>query len=171
MNTKIDYNKFISQNPILHSNTATNFMEGIMFFVQNKSNYNIITYIHRDKFSLNHLQIDNDFNYYFEYTPERLCDIMDNIIIKPHDENIVVSYYIGANKYDPMVCKEFVFVSALCNKFKIRFTFIEKPDPAKNYEFVICSRNYILDETYRKYLRGKILITNSMVYDGCGVRS
>ena len=177
--TKINYNAFMSNLTVLHSYGATNFIEGLEFFVLNEGKIikkeineeinereiNAITYDNTDKFLLfsnNSLQTDIDSNYYFEYTPKRECEIMDNINIKPIDKNIIISYYIGGHKYDPHVVKEFVFVSAMFHDFKIRFTFLEIP--TKNYEFSVCSRNYILNKDLRKYLCENTVITDSMRY-------
>jgi hypothetical protein len=173
--TKINYNAFMSNLTVLHSYGATNFIEGLEFFVLNEGKIikkeinereiNAITYDNTDKFLLfsnNSLQTDIDSNYYFEYTPKRECEIMDNINIKPIDKNIIISYYIGGHKYDPHVVKEFVFVSAMYNEFKIRFTFLEMP--TENYEFSVCSRNYILKNDLRNYMRNNTLITDSMRY-------
>ena len=161
--TKINYNVLKSHLTILHCNTATNFIEGLKFFVQNEGE--IVTYNSTNNFllfSVGSLQKDINNNYYFEYTPKRECEIMDNINIKPIDKNIIVSYYIGGHKYDPQVVKEFVFVSAMYHEFKIRFTFLEMP--TENYEFSVYSRNYILKNDLRNYLRDNTLITDSMTY-------
>ena len=49
------------------------------------------------------------------------------------------------------------------HEFKIRFTFLETP--VENYEFSICSRNYILKSDIREYFRNKTLITDTMKYE------
>lgn len=166
MATKINYNVFMSHMTILHSHTATNFIDGLKFYVINEGTMDMVTYNNTDKFllfSAGPLLKDVGDNYYFEYTPKReWVDIMDNITIKHVNKNIMISYYIGGTKYDPQVIKEFVFVAAMYNEFKIRFTFLEIP--AENYEFTICSRNYILKNSLRDYLRDNKLITDSMIY-------
>jgi hypothetical protein len=166
MATKINYNVFMSHTTILHCHTATKFIEGLEFFVKNEEKTNIVTYNSTDiflLFSVGSLQKDIDDNYYFEYIPKRECDIMDNINIKPVDKNIIISYYIGGHKYDPNNVKEFVSICAMYHEFKIRFTFLETP--VENYEFSICSRNYILESGIREYFRNITLITDTMKYE------
>jgi len=171
MSSKLNYNAIMSHLNlnILHSYDAKNFTEGLEFFVQNKEEIAAITYNNTDKillFDNNSLQKDIDNNYYYEYTPKRDCDIMDNININPKNDNIKISYHIGGHKYEPQVVKEFVFVSAMYHDFKIRFTFLEIP--TENYEFTVCSRNYILKNDLRNDFCNHILITDSMRYE-CGM--
>ena len=155
----------MSHTNILHCHTATKFIEGLEFFVKNEEKMSIVTYNSTDKFflpSIDSLQKDINNNYYFEYRPKREGDIMDNISIKPIDKNIIISYYIGGYEYEPKNVKEFIYVCAMFNVFKIRLTFLETP--TENYKFFVCSRNYILKKGLRKYLYDKTLVTDSIIY-------
>ena len=44
MENVIYYDKFISEKNILHSDTVTNYSDGLIFLLKNKENTDIITY-------------------------------------------------------------------------------------------------------------------------------
>jgi len=87
---------------------------------------------------------------------------MDNIEVRPVSEKIKITYYIGGQQYEPRVVKEFIIVASPYHEFKIRITFLEKP--TENFEFVVHSRNYIMDSELRKKLMVSRLITDSNIY-------
>jgi hypothetical protein len=167
MDNVIYYDKFMSERTILHSDTAKNYSDGILFLVENKSNADIITYDKTDKFLLllvGVLRADENDNYYYEYSVDRVGDIIDNIKFKTLNKNIKtkISYYIGGYLYEPDLVKEFIFCASQYHEFKIRITFLEKP--TNELEFIIYSRVYLLDTEYRNKLANNTIITKTNIY-------
>ena len=170
MSTTINYNEFMENVSIVHSDIAMNSHDAIKFFILqreiHKEQIDMVTYNYKEKFLLfssGFLQADENDNYFFEYTPKRDCDIIDNIEVRPINKNIKITYYIGGQQYDPQVVKEFIFVAAMYHEFKIRITFLEKP--TENFEFVVHSRNYIIETELRKKLMVSRLNTDSNIYN------
>ena len=166
----IKYDEFIKNASIVHSDIEMNYHNAIAFFILHKEiqkgQLDMVTYNNKEKFllfSAGFLQADENDNYFFEYTPKRDCDIMDNIEVSPINKNIKITYYIGGQQYDPQVVKEFVFATAMYHEFKIRITFLEKP--TENFEFVVHSRKYIIESELRKKLMVSKLTTDSNIYD------
>ena len=96
MENVIYYDKFISEKNILHSDTVTNYSDGLIFLLKNKGNTDIITYNQRNKFlllSIGVLQADENNNYYYEHTLTKDVDMIDNIRVEPINKNIKISYY------------------------------------------------------------------------------
>jgi len=167
--TEINYNEFMKNANITHSDMAMNYHNALEFFIlhrgTHKGQMDMVTYYNKEKFllfSAGFLQADENDNYFFEYTPKRDCDIMDNIEVRPVSEKIKITYYIGGQQYDPHNMKEFIIVASPYHEFKIRITFLEKP--TENFEFVIHSRNYIMEPELRKKLMVSRLITDSNIY-------
>jgi hypothetical protein len=160
----IIYDKFMSEKTILHSDTVTNYSDGILFLLENESNADMITYNKTDKFlllSVGVLNVDENNNYYYEYSVKRTGDIIDNIRIECQNK-IKVSYYIGGCQYHPDVVEQFIPVSAIYHDFTIRITFLEKP--TNEIEFVIYSRIYLLGKEHRKNMARNTIITKSNIY-------
>ena len=166
MENVIYYDKFISGRKILHSDTVTNYSDGLIFLLKNKGNADIITYNQRNKFlllSIGVLQADENDNYYYEHTLTKDVDMIDNIRVEPINENIKISYYIGGILYDPNIVKEILFFALDYHDFKIRITFLEKP--SNDFEFSIYSRAYLLDHGNDKNkITTKKIITNTNIY-------
>ena len=169
MTTTINYDEFMKNAYIIHSDMATNYHNALEFFIlqrgTHKGQMDMVTYNNKEKFllfSVGFLQADENDNYFFEYTPKRDCDIMDNIEVSPKNENIKITYFIGGYQYDPRVVKEFIYVAAMYHEFKIRITFLEKP--SENFEFVVHSRNYIMESELRKKIMVSKLTTDSIIY-------
>jgi hypothetical protein len=168
MTTTINYDEFIKNSSIIHSDMAKNYHDALKFFILQRETHkhlDMVTYHNKENillFSAGFLQADENNNYYFEYTPKRDCDIMDNIEVRPINENAKITYYIGGQQYEPQVLKEFVFAAAMYNDFKIRITFLEKP--TENFEFVIYSKKYIIESELRKKLMVSRLVTASNIY-------
>ena len=166
MENVIYYDKFISEKNILHSDTVTNYSDGLIFLLKNKGNTDIITYNQRNKFlllSIGVLQADENNNYYYEHTLTKDVDMIDNIRVEPINENIKISYYIGGISYDPNIVKEILFFALDYHDFKIRITFLEKP--SNDFEFSIYSRAYLLDHGNDKNkITTKKIITNTNIY-------
>ena len=162
MKNTIYLQDFLSDKTILHSKTSNNFNDAITFSVKNKD-VDIITYTYTKHFLLfgiDVLGIDSDGRCFYEYTPERIGDIIDNIHIE--NSNIQLSYYINGIKFTPEEVNEFVFVSAQYSEFKIRITFFEKPKP--NDEFKVFSRYYIINNKHRKTLTENNVIAKNILY-------
>ena len=169
MTTTINYDEFMKNAFIVHSDTAMDYNNALKFFILQRETreekIDMVTYNNKKKFllfSAGFLQTDENDNYFFEYTPKRYCDIMDNIDVSPKNENIKISYFIGGHQYDALVVKEFIFFAAMYHDFKIRITFIEKP--SENFEFIVHSRNYIIESELRKKIMLSKLTTYSNIY-------
>ena len=167
MTTTIKYDEFMKNASIVHSDMEMNYHNAVKFFIleTHKKKIDMVTYYNKDKFllfSTAFLKADEKDNYFFEYTPKRDCDIMDNIEVSPKNENIKITYYIGGHLYDARVVKEFIFVAAMYHEFKIRITFLEKP--TENFEFVVHSKKYIIESELRKKIMLSKLTTDSIIY-------
>jgi len=167
MTTTINYNEFMKNASIVHSDMEMNYHNAVKFFIleTHKKKIDMVTYYNKEKFllfSAGFLQADEKDNYFFEYTPKRDCDIMDNIEVSPKNENIKITYYIGGHLYDARVVKEFIFVAAMYHEFKIRITFLEKP--TENFEFVVHSKKYIIESELRNKIKLSKLTTDSIIY-------
>ena len=101
MTTTINYDEFMKNASIVHSDMAMNYSDAIKFFILQRGTHEektyMVTYNNKEKFllfSAGFLQADENDNYFYEYTPKRDCDIMDNIEIRPISEKIKITYYI-----------------------------------------------------------------------------
>jgi len=169
MTDTIIYDEFIKNAFTMHSDMAMNYHDALKFFILQretlKEHLDMVTYHNKEKFllfSAGFLQADENDNYFFEYTPKRDCDIMDNIEVRSINKNVKITYYIGGQQYEPQVVKEFVFTAAMYHDFKIRITFLEKP--TENFEFVVYSKKYIMETELRKKLTVSRLVTDSNIY-------
>ena len=84
MTTTINYDEFMKNASIVHSDMEMNYHNALKFFIleTHKKKIDMVTYNNKEKFllfSVVFLQADEKDNYFFEYTPKRDCDIMDNI--------------------------------------------------------------------------------------------
>jgi hypothetical protein len=165
MTDVIDLQDFLSSKKIMHSDTSTNFNDAIMFLVKNEKNADIITYNYTKQllFDTNLLEIDREGHYFYEYRPDKIGDIIDNIRFESSNLNNQLTYYIGGIKYAPEEVSEFVFISALFHEFKIRITFLEKPSP--NDKFKILSRYYLINSKNRGLLQSSRVITKNNIYN------
>jgi len=170
MTTPINYYEFMENASIVYSNDEMNYIDAVKFFIHNRETHegevDMFAYNNKEKFllsSVDFLQVDNNDNYFFEYTLNRDCDIMDNIEVSPKNENIKITYFIGGHQYDAQVVKEFIFVAAMYHCFKIRITFLEKP--SENIEFIVHSRKYIMELELREKIMESKLTTDSNIYD------
>jgi len=170
MTTTINYDEFMKNASIVHSDMEMNYHNAVKFFILQRETHkerkiDMVTYNNKEKFllfSFGFLQADENDNYFFEYTPKRDCDIMDNIEVSPKNINIKITYFIGGHQYDAQIVKEFIFVASMYNEFKIRITFLEKP--SENFEFVVHSRNYIIESELREKIKLSKLTTYSNIY-------
>ena len=90
----------------------TNYNEGLIFFIENREDADGITYNSVRHFSINNisiLELDNEGNYFYEFSVDRHGDIIDNIFLeRSPNVKAVLSYYIGGKKYSPEEVKKFV---------------------------------------------------------------
>jgi len=140
----------------------------VLFFCENEKNTDIITYNdlnHFLLFNIDVLQINENGNYFYEYTPKRDGD---NIRYES-DLNEQLTYYFNGIKYIPEDVSEFIFCSAPYTEFKIRITFLEKPNT--NDEFKINARHWIINSNDRKTIISKPVIVKNIIYkDGVYVQ-
>ena len=150
----IDLKEFLENKKIIHSTTATKYIEGLTFFLNNEKNADIITYNSTINFLINNIDIFkiNDKGYkYYEISIERAGDIIDDIHLEnTNNLNIEVSYIIGNRLFTTEKIKEFVMCASIYTEFKIRLTFLEKPK--NNNEFKIVFKNYIINRKNRELL-------------------
>ena len=150
----IDLKEFLENKKIIHSETATNFIKGLTFFLDNQKNTDIITYNSTINFLINNIDIFkiNDKGYkYYDISIERASDIIDDIHLEnTNNLNIEVSYIIGNRLFTTEKIKEFVMCASIYTEFKIRLTFLEKPK--NNNEFKIVFKNYIINRKNRELL-------------------
>ena len=150
----IDLDNFLVNKKIIHSTTATKYIEGLTFFLNNEKNADIITYNSTINFLINNIDIFkiNDKGYkYYEILIEKTGDIIDDIHLEnTNNLNIEVSYIIGNRLFTTEKIKEFVMCASIYTEFKIRLTFLEKPK--NNNEFKIVFKNYIINRKNRELL-------------------
>jgi len=169
----IDLYDFLSSKKNIHDENVTNYKDGLLFFIENREDADAITYNSVRHFSINNiaiLELDNEGNYFYEFSVDRHGDIIDNIFLEHlPNVNAVLSYYIGSKNYSPNEVKKFVVCASIYYDFKIRVTFLEKPN--LNDEFKIIMRNYLLETGDRKRLATNPLkCDNIRYYNGtcCG---
>ena len=173
MSKFIDIYDFLSNRKIIHSETATNYSDGLMFFIENKEDADAITYNSVRHFSINNvnmLELDEKGNYFYEFSVDRFTDIIDNISFeKSPNLSSQFTYYIGGKRYLPNEVKKFVTCAAVYSEFKVRITFFEKPNA--NDEFKMIMRNYLLNTEYRKSLARSDIKCDDIIYSNgvCGM--
>lgn len=167
MENTINLQDFLSSKKILHSESSYDYFTALMFLVENEKKADIITYNYTKHFlifTIGVLEMDREGNYFYEYSPEKIGDIIDNIYFeKSSNLNIQLTYYIGGIKYTPEELNEFIFISARDHEFKIRITFLERPNP--NDEFRILSRYYLINSQDRELLAKNRVITKKTIYN------
>ena len=106
-------------------------------------------------------ELPNIFRKSIENVPKWNSDIIDNIRFQSK-LNIKLTYHIGGIEYTPEEINKFVLVSAPYQDFKIKITFLEKPNLGD--EFKILSRHYIINKQDRKLLQTSNVISQNNVY-------
>jgi hypothetical protein len=158
---------FIEERKIIHHQEILSYTEGLALLVQQPKSVSGITYYFTEHVSLMNtdvLKIDNKGQYYYEFSPERNCDIIDEIKYVPFTNlDAKLTYYISSIEYPPEDFNEFLFCSALFNEFKVRITFIRKPNI--DDKFKIISRYWLLDSESSRLLRRSKVITKYNIYD------
>ena len=173
MSQTIDLYDFLSKKNIIHSETVTNFHDGLIFFIENKEQADAITYNSVRHFSINNismLELDEKGNYFYEFSVDRNGDIIDNIFFeKSPNLSTQFTYYIGGKRYLPNEVKKFVSCAAMYSDFKVRITFFEKPNA--NDEFKMIMRNYLLNPEVRKLLVHNSIKCDDIKFSGgvCGI--
>ena len=167
MENNIILQDFLSYKKKLHSESSNDYFTALKFLIENEKKADIISYNYTKYFlvfTLGLLEIDREGNYFYEYSPEKNGDIIDNIYIeKSLRLKIQITYYIGGIKYTPEEIDEFIFISAKNHDFKIRFTFLERPNP--NDEFRIISRYYLINSQDRELLAKSRVLTKNNIYN------
>ena len=133
----IDLDNFLVNKKIIHSTTATKYIEGLTFFLNNEKNADIITYNSTINFLINNidiLKIDYRGLKYYEIPIERAGDIIDNIHLEnTGDLNIEICYMIGNRLVTNEKIKEF------SNKIKEIVKDSPLPDIEKNIDALLKS--------------------------------
>jgi hypothetical protein len=109
--------------------------------------------------SLTQLKKDEKGNYYYDFRPERDCDIVDSFIIESNKQ-IEVSFYCGGVYYSSNEFQEFIFTASPYHELRIRITFLETPDDLQIKYISILLKN---NEDRRKLLFNSVR-TKYMVY-------
>ena len=158
---------FIKEREFIHNKEILSYTEGLSLMAQQPISVSGITYYFTENVSLmntDFLKIDDIFQYYYEFSPERNCDIIDEIKYETlSDLDAKLTYYIGGIEYLPEEFNEFLFCSALFNEFKVRITFIRKPKI--DDKFKINSRHWLLDSEQSHLIRRSKVITKYNIYD------
>ena len=159
---------FIKKREIIHYQEILSYTEGLSLLAQQTESVSGITHYFTEKVSLMNtdvLKIDNIGQYYYEFSPDRNCDIIDEIKYVPFTNlDAKLTYYISSIEYPPEDFNEFLFCSALFNEFKVRITFIRKPKI--DDKFKINSRHWLLDSTSQLLRRSKVITKYNIYYDG-----
>jgi hypothetical protein len=159
---------------IVHSETVDSYVEGIEFMIDNKCTADAVTYNHTNKFTFADLKTDDDGNFFYEYSPYRDVDIINNIRFESSNgAKAKLSYCIGCVYQSEM--DEFLSMVAQYNQFKIRVTFLDQSEiPTVEDELMVHSRVYILELPVKKILAKYVILTkhnryeNGMCYSASG---
>jgi len=167
MSDIINLNDFIKEKEFIHYQRTYSYTEGLMLMIEKPKLVDGITYYFTNQFSLVNidcLKIDDNEQYYYEFPPERIGDIIDEIKYESStDLDSKLTYYIGGIEYQPEEFNEFVFISSPYNEFKIRITFMRKP--VFDDKFKINSRYWLLDNKPRLLLGRSNVITKYNIYN------
>ena len=85
MENNIILQDFLSSKKKLHSESSNDYFTALKFLIENEKKADIITYNYTKYFlvfTLGLLEIDREGNYFYEYSPEKNGDIIDNIYIE-----------------------------------------------------------------------------------------
>jgi hypothetical protein len=172
MSEFIDFCEFILNKTVVHSETATNYTEGIKFFIEINDNTpwaDAVTYDSTRQFSIANVSIfelDNEGRCFYEFSVDRNADMISNITFEsPNVMRVQLTYYVGGILYTPEELTEFITCASQYHDFKIRITFLDKP----NFDdmFKITMRNYIFSNENKQILRNnKVQTTSSVYYNG-----
>jgi hypothetical protein len=158
---------FIKEREIIHVKEIQTYTEGLTLLVQQPKSVSGVTYYFTEHVSLMNidvLKIDDIGQYYYEFSPDRNCDIIDEIKYVPFTNlDAKLTYYISGIEYPPEDFNEFLFCSALYSQFKVRITFIRIPKI--DDKFKINSRYWLLDSKSSQLLRTSKVITKYNIYD------
>jgi hypothetical protein len=169
MSDTINLEDFLSSKKIVHGEREMNHTEGLTFFLENnqKENTDIITYNYTRQFSMlsiSVLEIDKNGNYFYEYSLDRNADVVDNIRFESCSNlNAQLTYYIGGIEFSPEEIDKFVVVSAQYHEFKIRITFIKKPNLGDKFKLLF--RYYLINSPDRTLLSKSRIKTKNNIYN------
>jgi len=164
MDVTINLYDFINEREFIHNKEILSYTEGLTLLAQQPKSVSGITYYIVSLMNTDFLKIDDICQYYYEFSPERNCDIIDEIKYETSsDLDAKLTYYIGGIDYPPEEFNEFLFCSALFNEFTVRITFIRKPKI--DDKFKINSRYWLLDSEPIQLLQKSKVITKYNIYD------
>ena len=169
MEDPIELYNFIKNNKIIHNHKIHTYKEGLAFLVQNQLSVDGISYYFTNQYSfmnIDVLRLNDIGQYYYEITPESIGDMIDEIkyeSLTKLDAKLI--YYIDEIEYQPEYFNEFLFVSAKYNNFKIRITFMRKPQLDDTFKinsryWLFVRKTKLLLETY------DTIITKYNIYNG-----
>ncbi len=163
----IFYDEFMKSARINHNNSIETYWEGITDL--NNGEYDIISYNTQKNLTLNNvaiLEIDKNNNYIYEYTPERVADIIDNIHIKSSIDNVKIKFIIDGKEYDCI--DAFINILASYQEFKLKLIFSEP----KIDKISICYKNYLLNNDLKKKIltTGNIIKTDTNIYSSGNIQ-
>jgi hypothetical protein len=169
MDDIINLYDFIKEKEFIHYQRTYSYTEGLRLLIQKPKLVHGISYYFTNHISLMNIEaLKNDDNgqYYYEFTPARIGDIIDEIKYESSTNlDSKLTYYISEIEYLSEEFNEFLFISSPYNEFKIRITFMRKP--VFHDKFKINSRYWLLDIEPRLLLqRTNKVITKYNIYNG-----
>ena len=134
------YSNFINSTTVSHNDSIDTYSDGIKYLIE--SGADIISYNTQKNLTLFNvavLEVDKNGNYIYEYSLERQADIINNIHIVSSNNNVIMKFIIGGEKYDNI--NTFLSVVSQYHEFKIKLIFTE---PKVEDKISICYRNYFI---------------------------
>ena len=159
----INYDLLMKETNIIHSDTITNFQEGLNFLSPINEQKIMITYNKYVQLINGLFGIDETGHSYIEYLLRRKYDIIDNVKIEFNNKNIKINYIIGGVMYDFDTIKELITLSTEHNDCFIRITFLKPNDTEP--ECFMYFKAYLLSSFYRKMISSCTIITKSNIYN------
>jgi len=159
---QINYDEFINNLKILHSDTINDFTSGLQFLID--SQCDAISYNQTRQFSLLNVSVlekNNNGNYFYDITLDRVGDILNNFNLESKN-NIKLNFIIGGKIYEMNEINELIIVASPYSDFKIRITFLEKPNI--DDEFKISYRVYLLESDIRRNFMNNPIKTETNIY-------
>ena len=160
---QINYDEFINNLKILHSDTINDFTSGLQFLIDSQSD--AISYNQTKQFSLLNVSVlekNNNRNYFYDITLDREGDILNNFNLESKNKNIKLNFIIGGKIYEMNEINELIIVASPYSDFKIRITFLEKPNI--DDEFKISYRVYLLESDIRRNFMNNPIKTETNIY-------
>jgi hypothetical protein len=160
----IKLDEFLSGLEILESE-AQNFNDAMKCYIVNADKADIITYDSISRLSLNNidmLKINSKGQYYYDFKPDKNCDIINNIRIESPNCQTKKSYVVSGVEYSDAKLDTFVITAAPYSEFLVRITFCEKPTADAKVNILI--KCYLLSLDCRNTLMKLNIITKNNIY-------